>query len=289
MLGLAFDPVTMDRAVARCLEWCAGPRSSHVVVTANAALLCMMRRDATLHEACRAGDMVVADGMSIVWAMKAAGAALPERVPGVDLMARLLEEGSRERRRAYFLGARPEVVSALVDVCGRRYPGLVIAGFRHGYFGEAEEAAVIQGIRDARPDILFVGMPSPFKDKWLERHRASLDVPVIVGVGGSFDVHAGYVKRAPKVLQASGMEWAWRLLMEPRRMWKRYLTTNSEFLWAAGREVISLRLGNGLRQARTAPRLKSFPEAAVPVRGSGEHGGSGGEGRSDARRRGARA
>lgn len=252
LLDLAFDPTTLDAAVERCLSWCEGPRASHIVVTANAALLCMMRHDAALRAACRAGDMVVADGMSVVWALKAAGTALPERVTGVDLMERLLERGAARGLRVYFLGARPEVVLELTRVCRRRYPGLVIAGFRHGYFAEAEHGAIVEEIREARPDLLFVGMPSPFKDIWLERHRERLDVPVIVGVGGSFDVHAGFVKRAPEVLQGAGLEWSWRLMLEPRRMWKRYLTTNSEFLWVAGRKVLARRLGNdaGLPAAR---------------------------------------
>lgn len=243
LLELPFDGITMEAALARCLAWCEGPRAPHTVITANSAILCMMRRDEELRRACLAGDLTVADGMSVVWASRLAGLRFPERVTGVDLMTRLLEAGGPRGLRAYFLGARPEVVSKLAADCAQRFPGLVVAGFRDGYFKPADHEAIVEEIREKRPHLLFVGMPSPFKETWCERHRARLDVPVIMGVGGSFDVLAGAVKRAPPWMQKAGMEWSWRLMMEPRKMWKRYLTTNSEFLWLASREIVKQRLG----------------------------------------------
>jgi len=255
LLSLPFDRETMRSAVRRCLSWCAAPRAPHTVVTANAAILCLMRRDPALREACSAGDLIVADGMSVVWALRAAGSPVPERVAGVDLMARLLEEGSSLRLSAYFLGAREDVVRKLVEECALRYPGLAVAGFRNGYVSPNDHAKIVQEIRERRPHMLFVGMPSPFKEVFCERHRERLDVPVIMGVGGSFDVLAGHVARAPRFLRAAGLEWSWRLMMEPRRMWKRYLKTNSEFLWLAGREVLARRLG-------TAPPGREPPPPA---------------------------
>ena len=243
LLGCPFDPVTMRAAVTRCVEWCLGPRAAHTVVTANGAVLCMMRSDPELRDACRRGDLIVADGMSVVWTSRLAGVPFPERVPGVDMTARLLEEASRHGLRVYFLGARREVVSALARRCAQDYPGLTVAGFRDGYFGPAEHAAIVDDIRRAAPHLLFVGMPSPFKETWCERHRLALDVPVIMGVGGTFDVLAGYVRRAPRLFQTLGLEWSWRLMMEPRRMWKRYLVTNSEYLWRAGGEIVKRRIG----------------------------------------------
>ncbi len=237
LLGCAFDPVTLEAAAERCLEWAAGPRAAHTVITANAAILCMMRGDGALRRACRAGDLVLADGMPVVWTARARGTPLPERVAGVDLMARLLDGANARGLRVYFLGARPEVVAELARRCARDRPGLLVAGARDGYFGPADHAAVVEDIRRAAPHFLFVGMPSPFKETWCEEHRARLDVPVIMGVGGSFDVLAGFVKRAPAPLQRAGMEWSWRLAMEPRKMWKRYLVTNSEFLALAVQEV----------------------------------------------------
>lgn len=231
----------MSAAVELCLSWCAPPRASHTVVTANASHACLIRRDPELRDACRAGDLVLADGMSVIWALRLAGSPLPERVAGVDLMSRLLAEAGERSLAVYFLGARREVVTALAERCARAHPRLRIVGVRDGYFSASEHAAVVEEIRAKAPHMLFVGMPSPFKETWCELHRERLNVPVIMGVGGSFDVLAGYVRRAPRWMQAAGLEWSWRLLMEPRKMWRRYLTTNTEFLWRAGREIVSRR------------------------------------------------
>jgi exopolysaccharide biosynthesis WecB/TagA/CpsF family protein len=248
LLGLPFDRVTMHSAVARCMEWCTRPRASHTVITANAAIVCMMRRDPELRKACLSGDLIVPDGMSLVWASRLAQVPFPERVAGVDLMARLLCEASGRRLSAYFLGARREVVSKLAARCAQAHPGLIVAGWRDGYFPARDHAAIVEEIRERAPHLLFVGMPSPFKETWCERHRERLEVPVIMGVGGSFDVLAGYVRRARPRVQSMGMEWAWRLTMEPRKMWKRYLTTNSEFLWLVGREIVARRLSLPFRK-----------------------------------------
>lgn len=246
LLGLSFDAVTMEIAVARCLEFCHALRAPHTVITANAAQLCMMRHDPELARACRAGNLTVADGMSVVWALQASGQPAPERVAGVDLMARLLEKAGEQRLRVYFLGARREVVTALVQMSLARHPGIEIAGFRDGYFGPEDHQAIVEEIRASGAHMLFVGMPTPFKETWCERHRQRLQVPLIMGVGGSFDALTGFVRRAPRWAQNAGLEWLWRLLMEPRKLWKRYLTTNSEFIWLAGREIIARRLGRPL-------------------------------------------
>jgi exopolysaccharide biosynthesis WecB/TagA/CpsF family protein len=242
LLGLSFDALTMDTAVARCLDLCRAPRASHTVITANASHLCMMRRDPELARACRAGDLILADGMSVVWSLRASGRRVPERVTGVDLLARLLAAAGQHRLRVYFLGARGEVLKTLVERARAQNPGIEIAGFHDGYFGADEHLSLIEEIRASRADMLFVGMPTPFKETWCERHRERLNVPLIVGVGGSFDVLAGFIKRAPVWVQSLGMEWFWRLLMEPRKLWKRYLTNNSEFIWFAGREIVFRRL-----------------------------------------------
>jgi N-acetylglucosaminyldiphosphoundecaprenol N-acetyl-beta-D-mannosaminyltransferase len=249
LLGCPFDPVTLRAAVDQCVAWCLEPRAPHTVITANAAILCQMRRDAELREACQRGDLIVADGMSVVWTFRLAGVPFPERVAGVDMLGALLGAASAHRLRVYFLGARGEVVSALARRCAQRYPGMTVAGFRDGYFGPAQHDEVVREIRDRQPHMLFVGMPSPFKETWCERHRLAIGVPVIMGVGGSFDVLAGYVPRAPRAVQRLGLEWSWRLAMEPRKLWRRYLTTNSEYLWHGAGEIVRRRLGHGRRVA----------------------------------------
>jgi N-acetylglucosaminyldiphosphoundecaprenol N-acetyl-beta-D-mannosaminyltransferase len=213
-----------------------------------------MRRDPELARICRAGEIIVADGMPVVWALRASGQSTPERVAGVELMEHLLAAADTHGLRAYFLGARPHVVSALVERCRARYPGLEIAGYRDGYFGPDEDSNIVEEIRASGAHMLFVGMPSPFKETWCDRHLKRLQVPVILGVGGSFDVLAGYIRRAPRWFQSLGLEWFWRLMMEPRKLWKRYLLSNSEFIWLAGREIFARRLGRmpAVRPARSA-------------------------------------
>jgi N-acetylglucosaminyldiphosphoundecaprenol N-acetyl-beta-D-mannosaminyltransferase len=254
LLDCPFDPLTMDQVVRQCVAWCKDGRASHTVVTMNAALLCTMRRDEELRRACTAGDLVVADGVPIVWLSQSTGQRLPGRVAGVDLMAELLSEGSAHGLSAFFLGARREVVEALVAHCRRKYPGLEVAGWRDGYFAPSEHDAVVDEIRSRRPHMLFVGMPSPFKETWCERHREALAVPVIVGVGGTFDVLTGNVRRAPRLFQVSGMEWSWRLAMEPRKLWRRYLKTNTEFLGLAVREIVQSRRSPPTSGSRSAGR-----------------------------------
>jgi N-acetylglucosaminyldiphosphoundecaprenol N-acetyl-beta-D-mannosaminyltransferase len=246
LLGSPFDRIDMQSTIDQCIAWCYGPRKAHTVITLNAALLCAMRRDEELRMACRSGDLIVPDGVPVVWASQLAGVPLPERVAGVDLTARLLAEGASRGLSVYFLGARPQVVQSLADDCRRNHPGLRVVGYRDGYFGPADHGKIVAEIAELAPDMLFVGMPSPFKETWCERHRDALGVPVIVGVGGTFDVLTGYVRRAPRVLQVAGMEWSWRLAMEPRKMWRRYLSTNTEFLWLAAHEIF---------RARAEPRI----------------------------------
>ncbi len=239
LMDCPFDRITMGEAVSRAIGWCLDGGHPRTIVTMNAALLVSMRRDRELARACRAGDLVVADGVPVVWASRLTGDALPGRVCGCDLMERLLAAAAERLLPVFFLGARPEVLRALVATCVRRHPGFVVAGTRDGYFGPEREAEVVEQIRRSGAAMLFVGMPSPYKEVFLERNRAALGVPVLMGVGGSFDVVAGFTRRAPRWMQRSGLEWLWRLLMEPRRMWRRYLVTNTLFLTRLAIEVVT--------------------------------------------------
>ena len=247
-LGCPMDSTTMAGTVEKCLEWCrADERTSHVLLTANAAILVMMQSDEELREVARWAEWSVPDGVPVVWASRLVGTPLRSRVAGVDLMAELLRVGNEQKLRVYFLGAKQEVIERLVEICAETYPELVVAGYRNGYFGEDDHEAIIGAIRDSNADILFVGMPTPFKEIGCHAHREELATPVLLGVGGSFDVLGGFVKRAPRWMQRIGMEWFWRLLMEPRKMWKRYLITNSSFIWLTFRAMCRNRLGIGRR------------------------------------------
>ncbi|MFW5878416.1 MAG: WecB/TagA/CpsF family glycosyltransferase, partial [Myxococcota bacterium] len=215
----------------------------------NAAKVVRMRGDPSLCRAVLESDVLLADGMSLVFAGRLLGKSLPERVTGIDLMHSLLEEAGAEGWRVYFLGATQEVLDAAVARAIERYPGLVVAGSHHGYFSEEEEAAIVAAIRDAGPDLLFVGMGSPKKERFLARWAAESGASVCHGVGGSFDVMAGLVRRAPQVVQAAGMEWLWRVAQEPRRLWKRYLVTNSAFSLMVGEAMLARIMPTRFRSA----------------------------------------
>jgi len=202
----------------------------------------MMRNDKELLHACTAGNLILADGMSVIWGTKLAGTPLPERITGVGLMTNLLQKAAQYHLSVFFLGARERIVSQLINICKEKYPGLVIGGYHNGYFTEDQHEAIANLINKSNADFLFVGMPSPFKEIWCENYRDQLQIPLIMGVGGSFDVLAGFIKRAPSWIQRIGMEWFWRLLMEPRKLWKRYLTSNSLFIWNSFIWIIRYRL-----------------------------------------------
>ena len=229
-LGCPIDSITMNQTVEQCLQWCREPRRSHLLVTVNVAILIMMRKDKLLREACVTADLVTADGVPVVWSSRLLGTPLVERVSGVDLLPRLLKMGSENHLRVYFLGARQEIVEKMVALCHESYQDIVIAGYHHGYFAEEDHPRIISEIYNSNADFLFIGMPTPFKETWCYQHKDELNVPVIIGVGGSFDVLTGYIPRAPKWMQNIGMEWFWRFMMEPRKMWKRYLVTNTIFI-----------------------------------------------------------
>ena len=231
VLGFRVDRVTMEEAVDRCLSYLEGDRRPRLVVTLNAAIVAMAERDERLRAALRAGDLILADGLSVVWAARLSGAGLRHRVAGVDLMERLAHRADLKGLRLYFLGARPEVVRKVVARVESEHPGAVVAGFRDGFFDESGTVGVIEEIRRSRADVLFVAMHTPFKEIWCSEHLEELGVPVVLPVGGAFDVYSGEIPRAPLWMQKAGLEWSWRLMMEPRQKWRRYLFLNSAFVW----------------------------------------------------------
>lgn len=237
LFGLNVDGLTMAQTVDRCRHAIA-TRQSLLVGVLNAAKIVNMRRDPALRDALLDCDVLLADGQSIVWASRLLGKPLPERVAGIDLFEELLALAHSHGRNVYLLGAKPEVLAALEQTVESRWPGLTIAGSHHGYFNDVEAEAIAADIGASQSDMLFLGMASPKKEIFLRRFQSALNVPVLHGVGGSFDVMAGLTKRAPPAWQRLGLEWAYRLLQEPGRMWKRYLTTNSAFIALTLREAV---------------------------------------------------
>lgn len=213
-------------------------RSRLVIAVVNAAKLVNMRRDALLRESVITSDITLADGMAVVWASKMLGRPLPDRVAGIDLMTEMIARANERGYRLYLLGATQEVLDAVMERIRREYPNAVIAGSHHGYFRDEDEAAIADSIVAVQPDMLFVAMSPPKKEIFLGKWGAKLNVPVCHGVGGAFDVMAGKVRRAPRLMQRLGMEWLYRVMQEPGRLWRRYLVTNSIFLWMLLREML---------------------------------------------------
>lgn len=252
LLGSPLDVVDMDEAVARC-EAAIASREYLQHMSINAAKLVSMRDDEELRDGVNACGLVTADGQSVVWAARLLGVRLPERVAGIDLMERMLAAAEERGYRVYFLGAKQEVLDTAIARLRERHPKLIVAGSQHGYFSDEETDAVAAAIREARADILFVAMTSPRKEHFLGRLGPSLGAPFAMGVGGSVDVVAGHTKRAPVALQRAGLEWAYRMAQEPRRLGKRYLVKNAQFTWMVLRERFTRRSSGPGGAAAAAP------------------------------------
>lgn len=212
----------------------AGKFTQHVVV--NVAKLVNMRKNPELRRSVAECDIINVDGMGVVWGARLCGHDIPERVAGIDLLLQLLEVAKKESIPVYFLGARQQVIEKLVQTVKKRFPGLPVAGYHHGYFWDNEKA-VVDEIAASGARMLFVAISSPKKENFINTWKDRLGVSFVMGVGGSFDVVAGFTRRAPLWMQKAGLEWFYRFLQEPRRMWKRYLVTNSIFAWMLVKEM----------------------------------------------------
>jgi N-acetylglucosaminyldiphosphoundecaprenol N-acetyl-beta-D-mannosaminyltransferase len=202
----------------------SGRRCQHVAL--NVAKLVKARTDPDLDRDIRTSDIVGIDGMGIVWALRALGHHVPQRVAGADLFDSLMAECERRQLRPFLLGATPEVLEGAVLALRRRYPCLALAGAHHGFFPPEQDDEVCALIRASGAHCLFIAMPTPRKERFMHRFRDGLAVPFIMGIGGTLDVVAGRVCRAPSFIQKVGLEWAYRMAQEPRRLAWRYLRTN---------------------------------------------------------------
>jgi N-acetylglucosaminyldiphosphoundecaprenol N-acetyl-beta-D-mannosaminyltransferase len=227
----------MDETLNQCDSFIRS-RVPHQIVVVNVAKLVKAQTDKYLRHIINEADLVGADGVPLVWLSKALGDPIPERVNGTDLMEKLVAHAADKGYSIYFLGAKPEVVRKVVATYQAQYPTLKVAGYRDGYFGPEEEVKVAEEIRNSGADIIFLAFGSPKKEKFVREHLFRMNVPVVHGVGGSFDVVAGITKRAPVWMQNSGMEWFYRMMQEPGRMWKRYLFTNLEFVGVAAGAIV---------------------------------------------------
>jgi N-acetylglucosaminyldiphosphoundecaprenol N-acetyl-beta-D-mannosaminyltransferase len=234
------DSLTFDETLER-IEGFIKTGRPHQHVAVNVDKLIKVRSDPGLRRIVEGCDLISVDGQPVIWASRLLGSPVRGRVTGIDLMEALVARSAVRGWGTYFLGARAEVVARVAEHYLRKYAGLRVAGFRDGYWTGEEEGAVVASVREARPDILFVGISSPRKEYFINRHLGALGVPFVMGVGGSFDVVAGVTRRAPQLLRRIGFEWFWRLLQEPRRMWRRYLVDDMAFIRLVTRELMRRR------------------------------------------------
>jgi N-acetylglucosaminyldiphosphoundecaprenol N-acetyl-beta-D-mannosaminyltransferase len=236
LLGVPLAPVTLKQVLDRVHETIT-TRGRLQIGVVNAAKLVNMHRNPLLQDDVLSSDIILADGSAVVWASRLLRQPVPERVAGIDLMMGMLQRGESFHYRFYLLGATEEVSVAVARRIGRDHPGVRIVGRRNGFFSGDEEPSIAQEILRSKPDILLMAVSSPKKERFLARWSKLIDVPVWHGVGGSFDVLAGRVQRAPQAWQRLGLEWFYRLKQEPRRLLKRYLLTNTLFCLMALKEI----------------------------------------------------
>lgn len=221
LLGARIDALTMEETVNRVAGFIESGRP-HRILTLNPEYLYRAQFDGVLMRLLHRADLVTPDGVGIVWACRVAGYPVEERITGIDLMQRLIEKAAAGSWRVFLLGASPGVAENAAEKLRRAHPGLQIAGTHHGYFQEDEAGRVAEAVRQAEPDFIFVALGAPRQELWIDQHLETTGAAAAMGVGGSFDVIAGKVRRAPAWVRRLRLEWLSRLLLEPSR-WKRQL------------------------------------------------------------------
>ncbi len=236
-LGLALWEGDVSELMVIARDAVRGRKQLHIV-TLNPEMVARQAYDCSFREALRTADLLVPDGIGIVWAARFLQRKILRRLPGIELAEHMIARGEKEKWSFYFLGGEPGVAEGAIAHLCRRYPRLQVVGFHHGYFQDHQR--IVRDINEREPDVLLVGMGSPYQEMWIHRYRSSLVCRVMVGVGGSFDVWSGKKKRAPRVWQAMRLEWGYRLLQEPWRI-HRVAPAFLRFLWLVLGEKFRLR------------------------------------------------
>lgn len=243
LLDLTIDNVDLGEAIGRIEQLVAGRRGAFVV-TPNVDYMVNLRRDQKFRQIVNEAQLVLADGMPLVWASRFLGTPLKERVTGADLFPKLLERAAKHHWKVFLLGGKPGVAQRIARRVRERFSGLPLVGcysppfgFENDVYALGEIAALVGA---ARPDLLCVGLSSPKQEQLIVYLRQKEKIPLIVGVGAAFDFAAGTLRRAPVWMQRVGLEWAFRLASEPRRLWRRYLR-DTMFFWYVLQQKLSSR------------------------------------------------
>ncbi len=229
ILNTYVNAISMDETVAEVEKIIqTGKPTQHVVI--NALKVNLMNEDPNLRAIINSCPLINADGASILWAAKKLGIPLTERVAGIDLFENLIRVAAEKGYKIYLFGAKEEIVKKVKEVFEEKYPKLKIVGYRNGFFNEIDEPQIIANMASSDADMMFVAFSSPKKEYWVNKYLNEIKIPFVMGVGGSFDVVAGLINRAPRWMQDHGLEWFYRFIQEPRRLWNRYIVGNCKFV-----------------------------------------------------------
>ena len=232
ILGVGVSAIHMQQALDCIAQWVEERHQHYICITPVHAIM-DFRKDPELVKIANSSGLTTPDGMPVVWLLKLMGHRHVSRIYGPDLMLAVCQESPEKGYRHYFYGSAPGVPEKLASNLKKRFPGLQVVGTHSPPFRDltpAEDQAITQEINTADPDIVWVGISTPKQERWMAAHLGKINAPVMIGVGAAFDFHAGLKKQAPRWMQRSGLEWFFRLITEPRRLWKRYLINNPLFL-----------------------------------------------------------
>ncbi len=232
--GININNVSMRDAI-NAIERFIIERHKVFIVTPNADHIVKLHHDREFRELYKNAALVLADGMPLLWASRYLGTPLKEKISGSDLFPKMCEVSAEKGYRIFFLGGRPGAAVKASRVLKDKYPKLRVTGMYSPPFGfendMEENAKIVKSINESGADILFVGLGAPKQEKWIYKYKDEYQVPVSIGIGVSFEFVSGFVKRAPVLMQKTGFEWFWRLIHEPKRLWKRYLVHDIKFFW----------------------------------------------------------
>ncbi|MFS0821577.1 WecB/TagA/CpsF family glycosyltransferase [Bacillus sp. 1P02SD] len=233
MFNIEFDNIDFDGLFSFFEDAIVNEKKTYLV-TCNVDHIMNVQKDSKFREIYNNADLIVADGVPVVWASKLLGNPLKEKISGSDIIPKLANKLVEKNYSLFFLGADEGVAAKAAENLKENYPKIKVVGTYSPSYGfeknEGEIKRIIEMINNSKPDLLFVGVGSPKQEKWIYKYYQDLQVPVSIGVGATFDFLAGNVKRAPLFMQKSGLEWFWRLIQEPKRLWKRYLVNDSKFI-----------------------------------------------------------
>jgi N-acetylglucosaminyldiphosphoundecaprenol N-acetyl-beta-D-mannosaminyltransferase len=244
VLGVGVNPVQISDVIARMQDWIAQHGECRTIAVTGMHGIMEAHHDRAFKNILNSSTLVVPDGMPLVWLARLKGKQLKRRVYGPELMTTFCETSAGKGYRHFLYGGAPGVAEKLAKELANQFPGLVIAGtfsppFRPVTAEEDEE--IIRQISAAQPDVLWVGLSTPKQERWMDAHHKLLNIPVLVGVGAAFDIHSGLKKQAPAWMREHGLEWFYRLVQEPKRLWRRYVLYGSEFVFCVTLDLLGLR------------------------------------------------